>query len=88
MKLNVEKIREIYGDSIVFELKDNMDNLVDNLNFLISKKIEDPYDVVETNPYLFLQSPETFQEKINSLIERLGVEYVEKLSEDSSLWGD
>ncbi len=88
MKLDIEKLKEIYGENIVVDIHENMDSLVENMNCLISYGFEDPYDIVETNPYLFLVLPETFQEKMEKLIQKLGVEFVEKLSEDMSLWSE
>ena len=88
MKIEMEKLKEIYGDSIVLDMKENMDSLVDNMNLLVSYGFEDPCDVVETVPYLCLKTPEIFQEKLEQLMEKLGVDFVEKLSEDNSLWGE
>ena len=88
MKLDIEKLKEIYGEQIVIDIHENMDSLVENINCLISYGFKDPYDVVETNPYLFLVLPETFQEKMEKLTQKLGVEFVEKLSEDMSLWSE
>lgn len=88
MKLGIEKLKEIYGESIVLDIQENMDSLVENMNTLISYGFSDPYDVVETVPYLCMSTPEVFQEKMEKLIDKLGVEFVEKLSEDNSLWGE
>ena len=88
MKLDLEKLKEIYGESIVIEIEKNMDSFIDNINHLITYGFKDPYDVVETNPYLFLNTPETFKEKMEKLIQKLGVNYIEKLGEDISLWSE
>ena len=88
MRLEIEKLREIYGDSIIADMQENMDSLAENMNLLVSYGFKDPYDIVETVPYICLLEPEQFQEKLDRLVEKLGVEFVEKLSEDNSLWGD
>ena len=83
MKLNIDKLKEIYGTSLILEIKDNMDNVVKNLNYISSIGFKDPYDVIETNPYIFLELPELFQEKIESLSKKIGVDFIEKIEEDS-----
>ena len=35
---------------------------------------------------MFLMEEEDFKDKVNNLIKELGVEYIEKLDEDNSLW--
>ena len=88
MKWNMDKLKEIYGESIIWEIKENLDSVVANMNYIKSIGFSDPYDVIETNPYLFLLDEENFKDKIEKLTQKLGVNFVEKLEEDSSLWGD
>ncbi len=88
MNLDIEKLKEIYGENIVVDLHENMDSLVENMNTLISYGFKDPYDMVESNPYIFLTLPETFQEKIEKVIQKLGVNFVEQIEENMSLWSE
>ena len=88
MKLNLNKIIEIYGEGSIYEFQENIEDVVNNINYLSKKGFRDIYDIVETNPYLFLQPSDIFEEKIEKLIEKLGVEWIEKLEEDFSLWGE
>ena len=43
---------------------------------------------METNPYMFLYDKKIFVDKMDKLIKKLGVEYIEKLEDDFSLWGE
>ncbi len=88
MKMNLDKIKEIYGESAIIEIKNNIDDVVQNINTCISLHFRDVYDILENNPYIFLQPSDLFEEKIKSLIQKLGVEYIEKLEEDMTLWGE
>jgi len=88
MKLDLNKIQEIYGDSSIYEIKNHMDQVVDNMNYLLSLGFNDVYNIVENDPYMFLYDKKEFINKIDKLINKLGVEYIEKLEEDFSLWGE
>ncbi len=88
MKLNLKKIQEIYGNSAIYEIEDHLDIIVNNMNYLVSLKFNNVYSILETNPYMFLYDNNRFKEKINNLIQKLGVEYIEKLDNDISLWGE
>ena len=86
MILDLDKIREIYGDSSIEELNDNIEPLTHNMNYLIKIGFDDVYDTVSIYPYMFLIDEETFKEKVNNLIDSLGFDYIEKLAEETSLW--
>ncbi len=88
MVLNIEKLKEIYGETVLYDIKENLDSIIANINYLLSKKFKDIFDIFETYPYLFMNTPEVFQKKVDSLIEKLGVEYIEKLEHNYSLWGE
>ena len=88
MKLDTDKLKEIYGESILYDIKENLEDISDNMNYLKTKKFTDIYDIFETNPYLFFNTPDVFQNKVNSLIEKLGVDYIEKLENNYNLWGE
>ena len=86
MKWNLEKIQKIYGESIISELKENIEDVIDNMSYLKEKGFTNLSDLVESMPYLFLNPTDIFQEKIDYLEEKWGIEFIEKLEEDFSLW--
>ncbi len=88
MKLDIEKISEIYGENTVYEVKDHIEDIASNMYFLSSIGFSDVFSILETNPYMFLYVPPIFKEKVNNLLDKLGYDYLEKLDNDISLWGE
>ena len=88
MKINIDKIEEIYGRNMIYNFQENIESIIENINYLRKLGFKDIYDIVETNPYLFLLDTTIFKDKIKLLQEKLGVEYIEKLEEKYTLWGE
>ena len=88
MEINLEKLEEIYGKSLVKEMRDDIENLIENMKYLDKLEFDDIYDIIEENPYLFLIDNNEFIKRINNLITSLGIEYLQILAEDTSYWGN
>lgn len=88
MEINLEKLEEIYGKSLVKEMHDDIENLIENMKYLDKLEFDDIYDIIEVNPYLFLIDNNEFIKRINNLITSLGIEYLQILAEDTSYWGE
>ena len=88
MEINLEKLEEIYGKSLVKEMHDDIENLIENMKYLDKLEFDDIYDIIEVNPYLFLIDNNEFIKRINNLITSLGIEYLQILEEDTSYWGN
>lgn len=88
MEINLEKLEEIYGKSLVKEMHDDIENLIENMKYLDKLEFDDIYDIIEVNPYLFLIDNNEFIKRINDLITFLGIEYLQILAEDTSYWGN
>lgn len=86
MKLDLQKIQEIYGNNAIKEIKENEESFVSNMKYLKERGFTNLYEIIEQNPYSFLEDEAIFQEKIDHIIKILGVEYIEKLEEDMTLW--
>ena len=76
MEINLEKLEEIYGKSLVKEMHDDIENLIENMKYLDKLEFDDIYDIIEVNPYLFLIDNNEFIKRINNLITSLGIEYL------------
>lgn len=87
MEIDLEKLEEIYGKSLVKEMHDDIENLIENMRYLNKLEFDDIYDIIEINPYLFLIDNNEFIKRINDLITSLGIEYLQILAEDTSYWG-
>ena len=88
MEINLEKLEEIYGKSLVKEMHDDIENLIENMKYLDKLEFDDIYDIIEVNPYLFIIDNNEFIKRINNLITSLGIEYLQILAEDTSYWGN
>ncbi len=86
MNLDLEKVSEIYGESIIKDISSNVGALMNNLKYLEKLQFNNADEIFEQYPYAFLQDEDTFKEKIDNLILTLGVEYIEKLQEDMTIW--
>ena len=87
MKIDFKKLNEIYGINLIYEFKKNIEDVEENINYLIKLGFTRVYDIVELYPYMFLMTEDIFKEKVNLLIEHLGVEYISLLEENTDLWG-
>lgn len=77
MEINYNKIIEIYGKDTINLINDNIDEVINNLSYLKVLRFEDIEDIFERYPFIFIQDNKTFKEKINSLIKKIGVDYVD-----------
>ena len=88
MNVNLDKINELYGNEIILLMKENFEIIENNIKYLKEKGFIDVEDFIECYPYSFMLSEDVFCDKVDELFHRLGVEAVEKLQNDISLWGD
>ena len=88
MAIQIEKIKEIYGERTLDELLEEgmYENFEKNILYLSERQIEGIYDVVESYFLIFLNDPSDFKKNVDNLIERLGENYIELLSNDMSYW--
>ena len=84
MDFDFSKIEEIYGKETVTNIKDNIEKVTSNINYLIYLGFNDTEDLFERDTLLFLYDNETFKNKINQLIKKLGPNYVNIIEDDIS----
>ena len=87
MELNMNRINEIFGNSMISEIKENKEEFIKNIEYVFSLGYKDTYELVELYPETFLIDPTIFKEKVNKLLDSLGVESFEILNENLELWG-
>ena len=85
MKVNLNNIRDTYGDSIVLLIKDNIDDVMKNIDYLNKLNFTDIEDIFERFAILFLDTPSIFKNKIDNLIKELGYDYVDIIENDLSI---
>ena len=84
MDFDFSKIEEIYGKETVTNIKDNIEEVTSNINYLIYLGFNDTEDLFERETLLFLYDNETFKNKMDQLIKKLGPNYVNIIEEDIS----
>ena len=62
-----------------------MDEVIKNVNYMYMLEFNDVEDIFEREILLFLYDHDTFKDKLNKLIYKLGLNYVEKIENDLSL---
>ena len=86
MKIDFEKIEEIYGSSVIDEIKNNINDILENIKYLKYLKINDIEDVFERYPLIFICDKKEFKNKVDKLISKIGVNYIDMLDNDMELW--
>lgn len=83
--VDFDNISEIYGEEVLREMQENMDEVIKNVNYMYMLEFNDVEDIFEREILLFLYDHDTFKDKLNKLIYKLGLNYVEKIENDLSL---
>lgn len=88
MQIDFDKILEIYGESMIELIRDNKDDVIENLKYLYYLEFNDVEDIFERYPGIFICSNKEFVKKMKILINELGYNYVEILETNMDLWGN
>lgn len=85
MDINFNKIEEIYGKSVIDNLSILKDDVIKNIEYFTSLGFDDVIDIFERQVLVFICSNEEFISKVNTLIKKIGINYVEEIESDISL---
>lgn len=88
MDINFDKIEEIYGINTVNDIRNNTQEIVKNIYYLNSLGFDDIEDIFESYTLMFLYDNKDFKNIVNKLINKLGINYIEKLEDNMELWGE
>ena len=75
-EVNLENMKEIYGEEIIEVILDNKDLIKENARTLEKYKFNDIENIFERYPNLFMNFPRQFEEKIIKLKEIYGEDFV------------
>ena len=84
--MDIEKIKEIYGDSVIALIKQNIDDISINIKYLKKIGFTDIEDIFERYVYIFIEDNDSFKSKINKFINIIGENYVSILENNIELW--
>ncbi len=87
MNLDMDRINEVFGKSMIFNIQANKEDFLQNIKYMQSLGYKNVEELVELYPETFLLDTTIFQEKVDLLLEKLGVESFEKIEENIELWG-
>ena len=83
----MNRIKDIFGNSMILEIKDNQQEFIKNIKYILSLGYDNVYELVELYPTTFLMESNEFKEKVDSLLNSLGVDSFEQLEENTEIWG-
>ena len=86
MQIDFLKINDLYGEEVLKSFKENIETVVENMNYLVKLGFDNYEEIVERYAYVVLLSPNEFKTKLNDLILKLGPNYLDKFETDMSLW--
>lgn len=86
MKIDFEKIEKIYGSSLIEEIQNNLKDILKNMKYLKELNINDIEDIFERYPLIFICDKNEFKNKVDKLISKIGINYVDMLDNDMELW--
>lgn len=85
MNIDFNKINETYGEDVLELIKENIEDITENINYLQKLNFTDIEDIFERYTLIFIDSPSSFEDKINNLINELGEDYNEIIGNDLSI---
>ena len=86
MNIDLTKIEEIYGSSTINEIKNNLNDILENIKYLEYLEINDIEDVFERYPLIFICNRKEFKNKVDKLILKIGINYIDMLDDNMELW--
>lgn len=85
MKIDFDKISIIYGNETLSEIKERIDDVIKNINYMYKLGFNDVEDIFEREALLFLYDNNEFKSKLDKLIHKLGSTYIDEIENDLSL---
>lgn len=77
--MDINKIKEIYGEDKLELFKGNIDIVSKNILYLKKIGIDETNELIESYAPIFLYDNNEFINKINLLIRKLGDNYIDKI---------
>ena len=85
MDIDFSKIEKIYGKSVIECISILRDDVIKNIEYFMSLGFDDAIDIFERQVLIFICPNEEFISKVNTLIKKIGINYVEEIESDISL---
>lgn len=85
MDIDFNKIEKIYGKSVIESISVLRDDVIKNIEYFMLLGFDDAIDILERQVLIFICSNEEFISKVNTLIKRIGINYIDEIENDISL---
>ena len=85
MDIDFNKIEKIYGKGVIESISILRDDVIKNIEYLIALGFDDAIDIFERQVLIFICPNEEFISKVNTLIKRIGINYIDEIESDISL---
>lgn len=83
--INFDKIEHIYGKSIIDSIYNMKEDVMKNFEYFYKLGFDNAEDIFERQAIIFICEHNEFKNKINNLLNELGVDYIEVIEEDISI---
>ena len=85
MDIDFNKIEKIYGKSVIESISVLRDDVIKNIEYFMRLGFDDAIDILERQVLIFICSNEEFISKVNTLIKKIGINYIDEIENDISL---
>ena len=85
MDIDFNKIEKIYGKSVIESISVLRDDVIKNIEYFMLLGFDDAIDILERQVLIFICPNEEFISKVNTLIKRIGINYIDEIESDISL---
>lgn len=85
MKINIQKMKEVYGEEIAEIMIENEENIKANIETLKKYGFKDIEGIIEMYPSVMMNFPKQFKGKVEKLKNIYGENFVNKIENDISL---
>ena len=82
MNINLDKIKDIYGLELLDLVKENIEDINKNINYLIYLNFNDIEDIFERYTPIFICEHKEFRQKMAKLVNKMGIDYVDIIEND------
>ena len=85
MDIDFNKIEKIYGKSAIESISVLRDDVIKNIEYFMLLGFDDAIDIFERQVLIFICPNEEFISKVNTLIKKIGINYIDEIENDISL---
>ena len=85
MDIDFSKIEKIYGKSVIESISILRDDVIKNIEYFMTLGFDDAIDIFERQVLIFISPNEEFISKVNTLIKKIGINYIDEIENDISL---